>query len=116
MARETREVWERRVRRWERSGLAAAAFAAREGVNPRTLAFWRWKLGRSSPHAAERSSRRRGRASSAPAPLRFVELVGDAPRSGGGGLEVVVEQRRVRIACRDAGELARVLERLGGLS
>jgi len=46
MRRETREAWGRRVERWKRSGLTAARFAAREGVNAGTLAFWKWKLGR----------------------------------------------------------------------
>lgn len=45
MGRETRAVWARRIGRWHRSGLTAAGFAAREGVNPRTLTFWKWKLG-----------------------------------------------------------------------
>ena len=44
MARETRAVWASRIGRWHRSGLTAAGFAAREGVNPRTLTFWKWKL------------------------------------------------------------------------
>lgn len=42
--REPREVWERRVRRWERSGRSCRAFAAREGVSPSTLNWWRWRL------------------------------------------------------------------------
>ena len=44
MARESRATWATRVARWTHSGLTAAAFAAREGVNPRTLAYWRWRL------------------------------------------------------------------------
>lgn len=46
MARETRAAWAGRITRWQRSRLTAAQFAAREGVNPRTLTFWKWKLGR----------------------------------------------------------------------
>jgi hypothetical protein len=45
MKRTTREIWSERVRRWQTSGLSAAAFAAREGVNAKTLSFWRWNLG-----------------------------------------------------------------------
>jgi hypothetical protein len=48
MARETREAWARRVERWQRSRLTAERFAAREDVNPRTLTFWKWKLGRAA--------------------------------------------------------------------
>lgn len=53
MGRETRAVWAGRIARWQGSGLTAAGFAAREGINPRTLTFWKWKLG----HAAERPAR-----------------------------------------------------------
>lgn len=44
MARETRATWATRVARWTSSGLTAAAFAARERINPRTLTYWRWRL------------------------------------------------------------------------
>ena len=48
----TRDEWARRVKRWEASGLDAAAFAAREGLIAKSLLWWRWKL-RSTPTAAE---------------------------------------------------------------
>lgn len=35
------------MQRWKQSGLTAAAFARREGVNPGTLFWWSSKLGRS---------------------------------------------------------------------
>lgn len=54
MARESRDVWARRVARWSRSGLSRDAFAAREGVKPATLAWWRWFLG--SPRARSGSA------------------------------------------------------------
>jgi hypothetical protein len=44
MGRETRATWAARVARWTSSGLTAAAFAARERINPRTLTYWRWRL------------------------------------------------------------------------
>lgn len=56
MARDTRAIWAARVARWTHSGLTAAAFAAREGVNPRTLAYWRWRV---RTDAASRVSARR---------------------------------------------------------
>ena len=39
--RESRAVWERRLVRWEKSGLTRVEFARREGVNPSTLGWWR---------------------------------------------------------------------------
>lgn len=57
MARETRAAWARRVERWRRSGLTADGFAEQEGVNARTLAFWKWRLKRDgAAHAATRSA------------------------------------------------------------
>jgi transposase len=44
----TRDVWEKRVERWRRSGLSKEDFAAREGIKSKQLVWWRWKLG-SSP-------------------------------------------------------------------
>jgi transposase-like protein len=45
MARDTREVWLKRVERLADSGLTAKEFAAEIGVNANTLAGWRWRLG-----------------------------------------------------------------------
>jgi hypothetical protein len=42
--REPRIMWERRVARWAKSGLSREEFAAREGVKPGTLGWWRWFL------------------------------------------------------------------------
>jgi hypothetical protein len=50
MARESREVWAKRVERWRDSGLRLKEYAAEIGVNANTLAGWRWRLG--SPGAA----------------------------------------------------------------
>lgn len=44
----TRETWAARVREWKRSGLTAADYAEREGLNPRTLSWWSSELGRST--------------------------------------------------------------------
>src|SRR4051812_47197527 len=89
MARETREQWEERVRRWQQSRLDAASFAAREGVTPQRLRWWRWQLGR-GPGA------RRGAAQPA-----FVEVVlperGAQPVSAGVPLELVIGQRQVLV-------------------
>lgn len=51
MARSTRADWERRVRRWRRSGLKRDEFAALEGVKPTTLGWWAWALQRNASTA-----------------------------------------------------------------
>ena len=47
----TRETWAGRVREWKRSGLTAAAYAEREGLNAGTLTWWSSKLGRATAGA-----------------------------------------------------------------
>jgi len=80
MARDTRATWAARVARWTSSGLSATAFAARERVNPRTLAYWRWRL----------------RSEAAPpvppprAKTAFVELVVPPTARTAGGMELVL--------------------------
>jgi hypothetical protein len=51
--------------RWGSSGLPAATVAARAGLNPRTLTYWRWRLRRD-----EKTTR-----VPAPRPAPFVEVV-----------------------------------------
>jgi transposase len=46
MGRAPRDEWAKRVERWKRSGLTAAVFAQREGLNAGTLFWWSSKLGR----------------------------------------------------------------------
>jgi transposase len=41
----TRDEWAERVDRWQKSGLSIGKFAAREGIKPKQLTWWRWKLG-----------------------------------------------------------------------
>jgi transposase len=105
MARGSRTAWERRVRRWERSGQTASEFAAREGVNPRTLSFWKWKLGRSRlPSSTERQPS-----------VDFVEVVPEPVLQRDAPIEVVIERYRVRLDRRaDEATLARVLDAVRG--
>ena len=67
MARESREVWEKRIERWADSGLSAKEFAAEIGVNWNTLAGWKWRLSGAAKRATAVAS-----AASAPS---FVEVV-----------------------------------------
>jgi transposase len=80
----TREEWAERIDRWQRSGLSIGKFAAREGIKPKQLAWWRWKL---------------GAAPLAPPEMRFlpVHVVDAAARPPGAEvpLEVVLPNGRV---------------------
>lgn len=42
----TRDKWREHIEQWTSSGLTAAQYSERAGVNPRTLAYWKWRLGR----------------------------------------------------------------------
>jgi hypothetical protein len=123
MRRQTRKQWIGRVRRWERSGLDAETFAAREGVRARTLIWWRWRLGmgpRVTPSAAAVVSAaqppsvaeaRPGRATTAAAAVvsstrrepTFVEVVLPATTPGSRGeqpgvaLKLLVGRHRVLV-------------------
>ena len=55
MPRASRDTWAKRIERWNESGLSATEFAQETGVNARTLAFWKWRLGRDA--RAKRGSR-----------------------------------------------------------
>jgi transposase len=50
----TREDWAERVKRWKKSGLTAAEFGEREGIEGRQLHWWKWHLGKKEvPSATE---------------------------------------------------------------
>ena len=89
MARETRAVWASRIARWQRSGLTAGRFAGREGLNPRTLTFWKWKLGRLAPDRPASDSPHEPRRAGA---VGFVEVLraAAAPASAIPAFEVVL--------------------------
>jgi hypothetical protein len=54
----TRAKWIERVRQWERSGLDAAEFAAREGIEAEALDEWRRKVQSDEPAARRVEPRR----------------------------------------------------------
>ncbi|MGC4116551.1 MAG: hypothetical protein QM765_18630 [Myxococcales bacterium] len=112
MARETREIWKKRVERWVDSGLTAKDFAAEIGVNVHTLTHWKWRL---STEAAPRLA-----AVGAPS---FVEVVAPlvgkempAPSAVAQPLELVLPGGLVvRVPSRfDADVLRRLVDVLGG--
>jgi len=43
-SRRSAEQWRALVSAWQRSGLSAAEFGRKHGVNGQRLAWWRWKL------------------------------------------------------------------------
>ena len=118
MARETREVWVKRVERWRDSGLTLKEFATEIGVNANTLAGWRWRLGAANGGDARGMSRRPS----------FVEIVApseDGERSAppSRALQAAAEPfelilsggRRVRVPVQfDGSALRRLVDALEG--
>ena len=114
MARETREVWKKRVERWAESGLSAREFAAELGINVHTLTHWKWRL------AGELAARPATVAVEAPAFVEVVPpLVGKAmpaPSAVAQPLELVLPGGLVvRVPSSfDPAALRRVVDTLGG--
>ena len=116
MARETRAVWAGRIGRWQRSGLTAERFAGREGINPRTLTFWKWKLGRLASDGAASDGPRTVRAEGT---VGFVEVLRAAagPAAPVPAFEVVVRPDGYRIGVApgfDSATLGALLDVLEG--
>ena len=63
----------RQVREWKASGLTTAEFAEREGLKPRTLTWWAWKLKSEGESLTERCCAK-GRNEQAGPALEFVEI------------------------------------------
>jgi hypothetical protein len=110
MEKSSRAEWRTRVRRWEESGLTAREFAAEMGINPRTLAYWKWRLGKDAAETVDRE------ASPAPArvsALSFVEVQAEPVRgeADAASLELVVGRYRLALGHGfDAEVLARLLD------
>lgn len=114
MARESKDVWAKRVERWRDSGLSATEFAAEIGVNENSLRHWGWRM------KAERRERE-----SKPAPkveaLAFVEIAGPPrepeppPPSSAPAIELVLASGLVvRVPARfEAEALRRLLAVVG---
>lgn len=106
MSRQTRETWIKRIAEWKQSGQDAPTFAASVGVTPRTLLWWRWRLG---------AEKRKRKATSievqraAATPMTFVEL---ATTSEGPPIEIVLRnEMRVRVGhAFDAALLCKVID------
>ena len=116
MERASREVWAKRVERWQDSGLTAKEFAAELDVSPNSLTFWKWKL-RQPNNASPARSRRKREAKPVGASASFLQLVptpSSQPRSG--HFEVVFASGIVVRVPHDFDEpaLRRLATALGG--
>jgi hypothetical protein len=56
--RANRGEWQKRVERWNDSGLSAKQFAADTGINAGTLQFWKYKLRKQSAEPPGTARRR----------------------------------------------------------
>jgi hypothetical protein len=114
-----REEWTKRVERWRDSGLTCPEFAAELGVNPRTLAYWKWVFEREARGEKRVWSRKRSKAAqpvagsaspSAPSVSAGLVEVHAVPRDGRFELELGAGRRLLVPASFDAAELRRLLE------
>lgn len=105
MARTRREAWVKHVAAWRDSGLSARQFAARVGVNAKTLSFWKWKLEAEAGAATKR-----------PAFVEVTDAVAAIAPGEGERLEVVCPGgRMVRVPAHfEATALLRLLDALEG--
>lgn len=85
----TREEWAGAVSRYERSGLTAKAFAAREGLSARSLSWWKWKLGSEARGETEALSASTSTSTTA---MSFVELRTSAPVTSSPPFELVLAE------------------------
>lgn len=92
----TEQRWRAHVTAWAKSGLTCKAYAAKVGINSRTLTWWKSKLGE------------------AETPASFVEVTSQVAAMAGpdcGGVELVVGRVVVRLRGRvEADALVRVLD------
>ena len=120
-SRVAREEWAKRVERWRDSGLRCAEFAAEAGINPRTLTYWKWVLGKEARGEKRVWPRGKGRKSSARRAASSATPSAEAVVSGLVEVQAVPRDarfeldlgagRRLRVpASFDAAELRRLLE------
>ncbi len=106
MERKSREVWTKRVERWQDSGLSVKEFAREVGVNPHTLAGWRWRL-KATASAPAKASELCAQAVPQVAVDDFVEIVRQQPSDE--RIEVVMRSTTVRVPAKfDADALRRL--------
>nr|MBO2490492.1 IS66 family insertion sequence hypothetical protein [Gammaproteobacteria bacterium] len=100
--------WAERVRAWQRSGLTAAEYGARQGIDGKQLQWWKWRLGAGAKKSGAKGSGERE--------LRFVPArVVERARGETSRVEIVLTNGRVvRVTGRVEPEtLAQVLRVAG---
>lgn len=120
MKRSTRAQWISRVRRLREGGNDAKTFAAREGLNERTLQWWAWRLEREG--AVEPAPRAACTPMGASSKTSFIELrpitteIAAAKHVESDLLELVLSSGRiVRVPANfDAASLVRLVTALDG--
>ena len=106
------ELWRPRVEGLAASGKSCKEYAAEIGVNPHTLAGWRWKLRGST---ASRQSTTPPARSEARGFVDVTRQVAAALAEGTGVIEIEVGGAVVRVrGAVDREALARVLDAVGG--
>src|SRR5713101_2228892 len=93
MGQTSRETWAKRVARWKASGLRAKEFGAKFGIKPKSLEWWKWRLGADAKRQrrpADRGGRRSG------------SRGGTRIRAGGG----TARRRRAGNLCKEPVALA----------
>jgi len=111
-----REEWAKRVARWKDSGLTAKEFATELGINPRSLVFWKWQLGKGSGGPVAESSAVSVKSGRAPArTLPLIEL-GQPPAPAQFELELGGGRRLAIPSTFDADALRRLLAVLESVS
>jgi len=125
-SREKREVWAKRVERWADSGLTCREFSSEIGVNPRTLIYWKWRLGKEAPATGTGAVRRTARAArkraspaaavprgravaqrSAPTFMELVTAPAEPVERPAEPVEIIVRSVTVRVPQTAAAELVR---------
>jgi hypothetical protein len=103
--RVSRGEWAKRVERWKDSGLTAKEFASELGINPRSLVFWKWQLGKAVAKGPKESPAPATSRSTATLPL--MEL--SAPTSSHFDLELAGGRRLTIPSTFDADALRRLI-------
>ncbi|PCC70109.1 IS66 family insertion sequence element accessory protein TnpA [Nannocystis exedens] len=107
-------IWEKRVEALEASGRSCREYAKQIGVNPHTLAGWRWKL-RQRARTGATPARPRAAAASEREFVEVTKQVAAALVAETGVIEVELGGAVVRVRGEVDGEmLARVLGAVGG--